>query len=218
MKSVNQPLLLSSILRSSPSPSSSSFWLLKLTFPYNTFSTLGEWVQANGTKFLRLIDNRPLSRSGHFVPRDWKSFVFARLALQWERGLPRRYKAFLISWDKMAAAWQRSVRPRLVSGCLWIPSSNQNSVTLVHPNNPRNRCTKAYTPCSILVVNWRQEKCIIFTFTEFPIRVRPTFTRETSADDVTGLTTRSSIKARIAFEAAVLTISNRRIRLKKSWA
>ena len=41
---------------------------------------------------------------------------------------------------------------------------------------------------------------------------------EKSAYDVTGLTTRSSIKARIAFEAAVLTISNMRIRLKKSWA
>ena len=164
------------------------------------------------------LDNRPLSSSSHFVPRDWKSFVFARLALQWERGLPRKYKGFLISWDKMAAAWQRSIKPWLVSGCLWIPSSNQNSVTLVHPNNPRNRCTKAYTPCSILVVKWRQEKRIITTFTEFPIRVRTTFTRETSADDVTGLTTRSSIKARIAFAAAVRTISNRRIRLKKSWA
>ena len=45
--------------------------------------------------------------------------------------------------------------------------------------------------------------------------MRTTFTRETSANDVTGLTTRSSIKARIAFTAVVLTISNLKIRLKK---
>ena len=31
-------------------------------------------------KICPYFSERPLSRGGHFVPRDWKSFVFARLA------------------------------------------------------------------------------------------------------------------------------------------
>ena len=45
--------------------------------------------------------------------------------------------------------------------------------------------------------------------------MRTTFTPETFPEDVTGLVTRSSIKARIVFAAAVLTVNEGTSRLKK---
>ena len=44
---------------------------------------------------IETISYRPLSHNGHFVPGDLKALFL--------------HKAFLISWDKMAAGWQRSI-------------------------------------------------------------------------------------------------------------
>ena len=57
--------------------------------------------------------------------------------------------------------------------------------------------------------------CILTSFTVFPRSVRTAFTLETFPEDVTGLVTRSSIKARIFFAAAVLTVNEGTSRLKK---
>ena len=46
--------------------------------------------------------------------------------------------------------------------------------------------------------------------------MRTAFTAETFPEDVTGLVTRSSIKARIVFAAAVLTVNEGISRLKKT--
>lgn len=53
------------------------------------------------------------------------------------------------------------------------------------------------------------------SFTESSIRVRTAFAIETFADDVTSFVTRSSVKARIAFAAAVLTVNGGNIGLKR---
>ena len=57
--------------------------------------------------------------------------------------------------------------------------------------------------------------CILTSFTVFPRSKRTAFTLETFPEDVTGLVTRSSIKARIVFAAAVLTVNKGTGRLKK---
>ena len=57
--------------------------------------------------------------------------------------------------------------------------------------------------------------CILTSFTEVPCSVRTAFTPETFPEDVTGLVTRSSIKARLFFAAAVLTVNEGTSRLKK---
>lgn len=53
------------------------------------------------------------------------------------------------------------------------------------------------------------------SFKELPMRVRTTITSETFASDVTSLVTRSSIKARIAFATAALTVNGGNIGLCK---
>ena len=57
--------------------------------------------------------------------------------------------------------------------------------------------------------------CILTSFTEVSCSMRTAFTPETFLEDVTGLVTRSSIKARIVFAAAVLTVNEGTSRLKK---
>ena len=54
------------------------------------------------------------------------------------------------------------------------------------------------------------------SFTELSIRVRTAFTIETFADDVTSFVTRSPVKTRIAFTAAVLTVNGGSIGLKRN--
>ena len=54
------------------------------------------------------------------------------------------------------------------------------------------------------------------SFTELSIRVRTAFTIETFADDVTSFVTRSPVKTRIAFTAAVLTANGGSIGLKRN--
>ena len=54
------------------------------------------------------------------------------------------------------------------------------------------------------------------SFTELSIRLQTTFTIETFADDVTSFVTRSSVKTRIAFAAAVLTVNGGSIGLKRN--
>ena len=68
---------------------------------------------------------------------------------------------------------------------------------------------------SPLVLLMGQMLCILTSFTELPCSMRTAFTRETFPEDVTGLVTRSSIKARIVFAAAVLTVNEGTSRLEK---
>ena len=56
---------------------------------------------------------------------------------------------------------------------------------------------------------------LLTNFTELPCSMRTAFTLETFPGDVTGLVASSSVKARIVFAAAVLTINDGYIRLKK---
>ena len=56
---------------------------------------------------------------------------------------------------------------------------------------------------------------LLTSFTELPCSMHTAFTLETFPGDVTGLVASSSVKARIVFAAAVLTINDGYIRLKK---
>lgn len=53
------------------------------------------------------------------------------------------------------------------------------------------------------------------SFKELPMKVRTTIRSETFATDVTSLVTRASIKVRIAFATAVLTVNGGNIGLCK---
>ena len=56
---------------------------------------------------------------------------------------------------------------------------------------------------------------LLTSFIELPCSMRTAFTRETFPSDVAGLVASSSVKARIVFAAAVLTINDGYIRLKE---
>ena len=67
------------------------------------------WTSFEFTWCSFFICNRPLSHGGHFVSGDLESFVYAQLASFSLWGYPCINKAFYISWDKMATAWQWTI-------------------------------------------------------------------------------------------------------------
>ena len=56
---------------------------------------------------------------------------------------------------------------------------------------------------------------LLTSFTKLPCSMRTAFARETFPSDVKGLVASSSVKARIVFAVAVLTINDGYIRLKE---
>ena len=80
--------------------------------PYTRWIQVSSYVTKNTTMIPSLklynklhtiiLHNRPLSHGSHFSPKRLKKLCICTAN-------PWKYKAFLISWDKMAAAWQRSI-------------------------------------------------------------------------------------------------------------
>ena len=102
----------------------------------------------------------------------------------------------------------------LINGCLWLSLSTQTIQGIATPKaRPRSSCISSLDR---KLYHFNNKIASLTSFTELSIRLQTTFTIETFVDDVTSFVTRSSVKTRIAFAAAVLTVNGGSIGLKRN--